>query len=118
MESLTDTQDALSLVSRTSGRGSRRNPLVQVPTLRKRPHRAWLIPAVVGAILFVGGVAANLVAAYLQTSLDPYRRWVWVIFGIALMVAIAVAIREARRVTDPSALTGAAVDGDVVVRDK
>lgn len=44
----------------------------------------------------MGGVSGNLVANYIQTSLDSYRRWVWVSFGIALMVAIAAAIRDAR----------------------
>lgn len=67
------------------------------PHRKRQPPRPWLIPAIVAAILFIGGVAGNLVANDLQTILEPYRPWVWVSFGIALIVAIAVAIREAHR---------------------
>ena len=49
------------------------------------------------AILFVGAVTSNLVASELETSLKPYSRWVWMFFMLALIVAVAAAIIEARR---------------------
>ena len=62
----------------------------------KRP--AWLIPGLVAAILFAGGVASNLVANDLERIIGPYGRWaVWVVFAIALVVAVVVAIVDARR---------------------
>lgn len=100
---------------------------MQTPLQRKRrPSRTWLIPAIVAAVLFIGAVASNLVASYVQTSLDPYRRWVWVSFVISLIVAIAVAIRETKRGTHSEASNGEPqteggpreVAGDVVARDK
>jgi len=45
----------------------------------------------------MGAVASNLVANDLQETLKPYRRWVWLMFAIALVVAVATAIIEARR---------------------
>ena len=62
-------------------------------------RRAWLIPGLVAAILFVGAVASNLIANYLQTTLDP--RLVWVLFGIAFVVTVGIAIVEARRRDHP-----------------
>jgi len=96
---------------------------MQTPAQNERkPPRTWLVPAIVAAILFIGGVTSNLVAAYVQTSLDPYRRWVSLGFGIAFIVAIATAIKETRRPTHSEASSGAKVDGkvdgDVVARDK
>ena len=65
--------------------------------MRKRlSHQAWFISAIIAAILFTGAVASNLIANYLQTSLEPYRRWVWVSFGITLLVAIGAAVKEVR----------------------
>src|SRR2546421_12003053 len=113
---------ALSFVSRINRPVARRIPLVPASVHPKRSPRAWIVPAIIAVILFIGAVASNLVAAYVQSSLDPYRRWVWASFGIALTVAIAVAIREARRTTDSPASSGTTagskVDGDVVARDK
>jgi hypothetical protein len=51
----------------------------------------------VAAILFVGAVTGNLIASYLQTALNPYQRWVWLIFAIAFVVTVVVAIVEARQ---------------------
>ncbi len=53
-------------------------------------------------ILFVGGLASNLLASDLQPILQPYRRWVWLTFVIALVVAVATAIVEARSRTHSS----------------
>jgi len=48
-------------------------------------------------ILFVGGVASNLVANDLQQTIGSYRRWVWLVFAIALVVTVVVAIAAARK---------------------
>jgi tetratricopeptide (TPR) repeat protein len=73
-------------------------------------------------ILFAGGVAGNLIASYLQTSLEPYRRWVWLMFVIALVVTVVAAIVEARRRDDPPVSDANAekspVVNDYVGRDK
>lgn len=61
------------------------------------PHRTWLIPAIIAFIAFIGNVASNLIATDLDPVLKPYRPGVWGIFGIALVVAIGAAIREASR---------------------
>ena len=100
-------------------------------------RRAWLIPGLVAAILFVGAVASNLIASYLETTVKPYSRWVWIMFAIALVVAVATAIVEARRRDRPpvsnaaaattrivnasgerSVAVGDKVDGDANFRDK
>lgn len=65
--------------------------------MRKQLGRqAWFISGIITAILFVGAVTTNLIANYLQRSLEPYRRWVWFSFGITLVVAIVAAIKEVR----------------------
>jgi hypothetical protein len=40
-------------------------------------RRPWLIPALIAAILFIGGVASNLIASDLEKNLKPYRHWVF-----------------------------------------
>jgi len=52
-------------------------------------------------IFFIGGVACNLIANYVQTSLDPYRRFVWATAIVALIITIMAAIRDARSSSDP-----------------
>ena len=59
-------------------------------------RRSWLIPGTIAIISFFGGVASNLIAAYIQVGLEPYRRWVWLVFGLALVVAVIGAIRDYR----------------------
>jgi tetratricopeptide (TPR) repeat protein len=76
--------------------------------LKVRPP--WLIPALVAVILFVGGVASNLVASDLQEIIRPYRKWVWVVFAIALVVAVVVAISDARRRDSAPVETAGAVE--------
>jgi tetratricopeptide (TPR) repeat protein len=60
-------------------------------------RRTWVIPGLVAAILFVGAVASNLVASDLQTTLKPYRSWVWLTCAVSLIFTVAAAIVEARR---------------------
>jgi tetratricopeptide (TPR) repeat protein len=57
----------------------------------------WLIPGILAAILFVGAVASNVVANYLQSILKPV--WWWSFFALALMVTVGIAIIDARRKT-------------------
>lgn len=69
------------------------------------PHkqrRLWLMPAIIAFVTIVIGVVGNLVATDLDSILKPYRTVVWVIFGIAALVAVAAAIWEARRTPEPS----------------
>ena len=77
-------------------------------------RRTWLIPGLVAAILFVGAVASNLVASDLETTLKPYRPWVWGMAAIALVVAVATAIVEARR-RDGSPVSDAAAQETRIV---
>jgi hypothetical protein len=71
---------------------------MEVPQLQNpSSRRAWVIPGLVATILFIGAVASNLIASYLETTLKPYSRWVWIMFVIALIVAVGTAIVEARR---------------------
>lgn len=60
-------------------------------------RRTWLIPALFAAILFLGGVATELVAADLQRLIAPYKVWVWVLFFVTLAVAVGAAIWEVRQ---------------------
>lgn len=62
-------------------------------------RRPWLIPGLVAATLFIGGVAANIIATDLEPRLRSYRIVVWIAFFIALIVAVVMAIIEARRTT-------------------
>ena len=59
-----------------------------------------MFPAIIAAVAFIGGVTSNLVANYIQSRLEPYRRWVWAIFFFALIVTIIAAIREALSSSD------------------
>jgi hypothetical protein len=58
-------------------------------------RRPWRIPGLVAAILFIGGLASNLVAGDLQASVVPYRRWVWGVFALALIITVVIAIIQA-----------------------
>ncbi len=72
-----------------------------MPSSSVSPRKSRLIWAVVlglfAVILFIGNVAGNLIAADLDAVLRPYRLWVWVFFGTALIIAVTIAIREALR---------------------
>jgi formylglycine-generating enzyme required for sulfatase activity len=60
-------------------------------------RRAWLVPALIALVLFLGGVASNLVAADLQAVVGPYKIWVWALFLVALAVAVGAAVWESRQ---------------------
>ena len=62
-----------------------------------RHRRTWLVPALIALLLFLGGVASNLVAADLQEAVGPYKIWVWALFFVALVVAVGAAIWESRQ---------------------
>ena len=62
---------------------------------KRSSHRASLIAGIVAAVIFVGGIASDLIASDLQRILQPYRLWVWLTIIVALVVAVATAIAEA-----------------------
>lgn len=62
----------------------------------------WLIPAILVFVGVIGGVTSNLVATDLDFLREPYRLWIWLIFGIALIAAVAWAIWGASRLDEPS----------------
>ncbi|MFQ5854811.1 MAG: SUMF1/EgtB/PvdO family nonheme iron enzyme, partial [Anaerolineae bacterium] len=64
------------------------------PTQRRR---AWVIPALVALVIFLGGVISDLVAADLRPLVAPYRPWVWGAFVVALLVTVVAAVRDYRR---------------------
>lgn len=71
-------------------------------TTRQRHSRLrWIIPAIIAAlsaaVLFVGGVAANLIATDLDVTLRPYRVWAWVVFIIAFVVSIVIAVSQIQK---------------------
>lgn len=77
---------------------------------RHRPSRLpWLIPAVAAALgavlLFMGGVAANLVATDLDHTLKPYRLYVWIAFLVALVLTVAGAVRQVMKAGGTAEIT-------------
>ncbi|MCI0423971.1 MAG: tetratricopeptide repeat protein, partial [Acidobacteria bacterium] len=66
-----------------------------IPRRRRR-----LVPAVIAAVAFIGGVVSNVIATEIQDKVKPYQRWVWVIFLVAFAVVIIDAIRGARSSKD------------------
>jgi len=66
--------------------------------LQKRPtRRPWLIPGMLAATFFIGGLATNLIASYLEKTLEGYRIWVWSFFGVAFIATVVTAIVDAIR---------------------
>jgi len=59
--------------------------------MRRRPSskrfRSLIIAAFLAIVFGLGGLASNLIAADLQTKLEPYRIWIWSVFIIALLVS-------------------------------
>lgn len=66
-------------------------------TEQRRPRHRWVIPAVVAALLFLGGVAGNLVATDLDSVRQQYRGWVWGFFFVALGIAVFLAIKDSNK---------------------
>jgi tetratricopeptide (TPR) repeat protein len=73
---------------------------VRPATRQTRKQRSWFIPACIAAVLFIGGVASNLVASDLEEALKPYRIGVWLVCAVAFVAAVIAAIRE-RSQSDP-----------------
>jgi hypothetical protein len=44
-------------------------------------------------VLFFGGIAANLVSTDLETAIAPYRVYVWLVCGLALVTAVGTTVR-------------------------
>jgi tetratricopeptide (TPR) repeat protein len=63
-------------------------------TQQRRQRFRWIVPAVIAAVLFLGGVAGNLVAADLDPVRKQYPGWVWAFFFVAGVIAVIVAVRE------------------------
>src|SRR5215210_8105945 len=77
---------------------SQKDERMSGPTTRQHRSRVrWIIPAIIAALLFLGGVAGNLVATDLDPVSKPYRVWVWIFFFVALAVTVFVAVREYNR---------------------
>jgi hypothetical protein len=67
-----------------------------------RKRHSWPIPALIAFVSFLGGLASNLVASYIQTNLEPYRRWVWGVCILAGIAAVVAAIVDARETEKPA----------------
>ena len=97
---------------------------MEVPRLQNpSSRRTWLIAGLAAAILFIGAVASNIIANYIQARLDS--RLVWLLFVIAFVVTVAIAIVKARRPPPVSneaensrTVTGDKVHGDANFRDR
>jgi polyferredoxin len=61
---------------------------------RKFPH--WIIPASIAIVIFIGEVASHLVAISLEPFIGEYQIVVWIIFFLALIATIIMAILEWR----------------------
>lgn len=64
---------------------------------QRRPRLRLIIPAIASTLLFLGGVAGNLVATDLDPVRRDYRSWVWGFFFVALIITVIVAVREYNR---------------------
>ncbi|HKX32796.1 MAG TPA: tetratricopeptide repeat protein [Blastocatellia bacterium] len=62
--------------------------------LSAKQRRTWLIPGLIAAVSFIGGVASNLLASDLEEALKPYRNWVWLLCTVAFIIAVVAAIRD------------------------
>lgn len=65
-----------------------------------KPRRGWLIPAIIAAVIFLGGAATEILGDDLREILRPYSKWVWAAFALAFIAAIVVAIKESRKDKD------------------
>ncbi|MDT5296718.1 MAG: hypothetical protein QOJ76_3598 [Acidobacteriota bacterium] len=75
------------------------------PRRSRLPWSILVILAALGAVLlFMGSVAANLVATDLDPILKPYRFWVWGVLIGALIVTVVIAVKQ---VSKPNELTDA-----------
>ena len=63
--------------------------------------RRWIIAALIAGIVFLGGVAVEVLSDDLKRILEPYRNYVWSILGLAFLAAIIMAIKESRAKDDP-----------------
>ena len=70
-------------------------------SLAKVHRHGWIIPAVVAIAAGIGGVASNLVATDLETTVGPYRWVVWSVFALSGVIAVAAALRESKATRPP-----------------
>ena len=78
-------------------------------TLPNQQRRTWFVPALIAAVSFIGGVASNLLASDLETTLRPYRGLVWMLCVVAFTIAVIAAIRDHLRADSSQALPGQAL---------
>lgn len=67
---------------------------------QRRPRLRLIIPTAASILLFLGGVAGNMVATDLDPVRNQYRVLVWVFFFVALAITVVVAVREYNRQDD------------------
>jgi len=60
-------------------------------------RRSWYIPASIALVLFLGGVAGNLVASEMDWIRPRYMWVVWAVFGVAMLVTVLMVIRDHRQ---------------------
>lgn len=71
-------------------------------TRQRRPRLRLIIPAGISVLLFLGGVAGNMVATDLDPVRSQYRVLVWAFFVVALAITVVVAVREYNRQDESS----------------
>lgn len=72
-----------------------------VITMQDKPRRRWLIPAIASITALVAGVFGNIIAPKIEKIIGSNYLWIiWLIFGIASVVTIIMAINDARRKKD------------------
>jgi hypothetical protein len=67
---------------------------------KRKSRLAWVIPAAIAIIIFVGGVAGNLIAEDLKNFYNAHPKPVWAVFVLALVATIAGVIWDHYRNRD------------------
>jgi tetratricopeptide (TPR) repeat protein len=64
-----------------------------------------LFPALLAVVIFAGEISIETLGDDFKTHLAPYKKWVWVTCGLAVLAAIILAIRDARQPNEPTIIT-------------
>ncbi len=62
----------------------------------RKSRLAWIPWSLIALVLFAGNVAGNLIATDLDQKLKPYRKWVWLVFAVAGIIAVVEYLRSRR----------------------